>query len=146
MPIKITKRKPLRDIQLPTGLLRRVTKQYMTAAGVALAVIILAAYYKTPTYLPGLAIAAALAYLATSTAYDFDSGGITELAVICNNVNTYPMRDTTHVTFRTDDDDPKFYSFVIPGKSARRTLTPNAPYLIYFKTERTGTLLAFTPL
>lgn len=141
-----TQRKSLWEIQLPTGLQRKVAKQYIAAATVTLLISILAIYYMTPIYLAGLAIPAALVYLAASTAYDFDRGAIEELAVVCNNVTTYLMRDTTHVTFRTNDEDPRFYSFVIPGKTAKRDLIPNAPYLIYFKPERTGALLGFTPL
>ena len=141
-----TRKKSLREIQLPTGLQRKTVKQYMTAAVIALLVVILAIYYTPPISLPGLAIPAALVYLAASTAYDFDRGSIMEVAVICNNVSTYPMRDTTHVTFRTDGEDPRFYSFVIPGKSARHDLLPNAPYLIYFRPEQPGTLLSFTQL
>lgn len=141
-----TKKDPLWRVQLPTGLQRKVAKQIMTAAVITLAVVILAVYYMTPIYLTGLAIPAALVYLALSMAQDFERGAITEMAVVCNNVSTYPLRDTTHVTFRTDGEDPNFYSFVIPGKTARRDMIPNAPYLIYFKVNQPTTLLGYTPL
>lgn len=136
----------LRSIDLPTGLQKKVIKQYLTALLMAFAVIALAIYNNSPTYLFGLMISAGLVYLGISTTFDFDDGKITELAVICTSVRTYHMRNTTHVVFRTNEDTPKYFSFIIPGKKVSNELIPNSGYIIYFHKKNPETLLSFSPV
>lgn len=136
----------LYNIDLPTGLQRKVIKQYLTALLMAFAVVILAIYNKSPAYLSGLMISMGLVYLGISTTFDFDAGEIIELAVICTSVRTYHMRNTTHVIFRTDEDTPKYFSFIVPGKKVRNELIQNSGYVIYFRKKAPETLLSFSPI
>lgn len=110
----------------------------------AFLVVFLAVFYKTPSYLFGLVIPAGLVYLGISTTHDFDDGSIVELAVLCTGVATYKLRKTTHVTFRTDDDPPKFLSFILPGKEEK--IFPNSAYIIYFNQRQPETLLGYTAI
>lgn len=136
--------KKLRQIQLPSGLRLTVGKRYLTALAMILAIIAMAIYDKRPSYLLGLAIPAALIYLGVSTTLDFQSGAIEELAVICTSVRTYKARETTHVVFRTEDETPRYFAFVLPGKSHSEKLIPNSAYVIYFQSDRPESLLGYT--
>lgn len=136
----------LRKIELPTALQRKVYKQYLTAIIMVLFLIFLSVYTKNTGYLPGLLIPAGLVYLGIRTTLDFDSGEIIELAVICTSVHTYLMRDTTHVIFRTEEETPRYFSFVIPGKKVSKSLIPNSGYIIYFQKNTPETLLGFSPI
>lgn len=140
------RKKPLRDIQLPHGLQEKVGKQYLTAVVMTIAIIILAIYYRSPSHLFGIVIPVALIYLGINTTYDFDDGNIEELAVVCTSVNTYKMRDTTHVVFRTEDNPPKYFSFIIPGKHEADKLIPNSSYVIYFNSDHPESLLGYVQL
>lgn len=138
------RRKSLREIDLPSGLEKRVLKQYFTAILMGLIVLGLAIYYREPSYLWALAIPAGLVYLAVTTTYEYNDGKITELAVICTSVNTLKLRRSTHVTFRTDDDPPRYYNFIIPGKV--ENIFPNSGYVIYFSQAQPDKLLGYTPV
>lgn len=137
-------KRKFREIVLPSGLQQKVTKQYLAAFFMTIVIITFAVYYREARYLFALFIPSALIYLGVSTSYAFDEGNIIEVAVICTSVNTYRMRDTTHVTFRTNDDPPKYYNFILPGKTEK--IFPNSGYIIYFNCTQPDRLIGYTPV
>lgn len=135
----------LRDIPLPDGLYRRVVQQYALAAAFVIISIVLCILYKEPVYLCGFIISGVLTFLGISTTLDFANGKIIELPVICASVNVIAMRKTTRVVFRTNEDFPTYYEFLVPGKS-ENSINPNYAYIIYFDPDKPRELLGYTPI
>jgi hypothetical protein len=133
----------LGDIVLPTGLQRRFIQQLLTSGAVFIVTIILVVYYRTPQCLLGFVIAGILAYQAVTTKLDYAAGKITELCVLCANVEVMKVRNKTRVVFRTTGDVPDYYEFFVPGK---KSFIPNHPYVIYFNDKNPKVLLAQSPL
>lgn len=135
----------LSDIVLPDGLQRRVLKQYGMAIAVALFSIVLCVVYKEPTYLCGLIITGVLIYLGIETKLDFAAGKIMEIPVICASVNAIAVRKSMRVVFRSNDEFPTYYEFIVPGKDTSR-INPNFAYIIYFDPNKPKELLGYTPI
>lgn len=135
----------LKDIQLPDGIQKRVITQYLTAIVIAILTTWVAIYYKNPMLAAGYLIAGALVLLGINTKLDFASGSIIELPVICASVSMAPLRDTTRVVFRTNNEIPSYYEFYVPGRHKDTFLT-NYAYIIYYKASSPKTLLGYTQL
>lgn len=133
----------LRDITLPDGIHRRVMKQYLTGAAVALLTVWICVYYRNPACAAGFAISGALVYFGISTKLDYAAGSIQELPVICASATVGTLRNTTRVVFRTQEEIPSYFEFFVPGR-LRNTFLPNYAYVIYFKQDAPKTLLGFT--
>lgn len=139
------KPKRLWEINLPTGVQQKVLKQYLTAVGIAILTMWTCIYYNEPKYILGLLISGVLVYLGISTTLDYADGKIIELPVICSSVVSPVFQKTTNVVFRTNDDIPKYFEFVIPGK-VKNGLYPNYAYVIYFKEDDPKSLIGYTQL
>ena len=137
--------KRLRDINLPSGLMRRVIKQYLVAAAISIISIWFCIYYKEVTFLVGLAIAGWVVYMGIGTTYDYAEGKITELAVLCASVNEVALRKQTRVIFRTADEIPTYFEFLLPGKRSK-DFSPNFSYVIYYKEDDPKNLLGYVQL
>ena len=136
----------LRQIDLPSALQRRVWIQYLAAVGLTLAILVMGGYYHNPTYLIGLLIPVALVFLGVTTTMEYDEGKILEVPVVCTSSETFRLRDTTHVVFRTDEEVPQYFSFVVPGKNQQEKFIPNSSYVIYFREDRPHELIGFLQL
>ena len=135
----------LRDIVLPDGLHRRVVKQYLTGIALAVLTLWLCISYQNPGYAAGFAISGALIYFGISTKLDFAAGTIQELPVICASVVVGTVRNTTRVVFRTQEETPSYFEFIVPGRSRNSFLT-NYAYIIYFNPSAPKTLLGYTQI
>lgn len=142
---KSVKEPRLKDIFLPDGLYRRVMKQYALAIVFVIISIVLCIVNTEPVYLCGFIVSGVLTYLGISTTLDFANGKIVEIPVICASVNTVAMRKITRVVFRSNDDFPTYYEFLIPGKADTR-INPNYAYIIYFNPDVPRELLGYTPI
>lgn len=134
----------LRDIILPSGLHDRYIKGFIGAFIVALLSTVLLVMYKTPQCCIGYIVAGALVYLSISIKLDFASGEITELSVICTSVSFRIGSKSVKVGFRTNDDVPRYYSFIVPGKADQ--FNENHVYAIYFREKDPQKLLAYIEL
>lgn len=132
-------------IPLPTGLHTRVVKQIVTAIVVAIITIVLCIFYMTPQCLIGFAVSGALVYLAISVKIDYRSGKIKEHCFICASVNSMPLRKTTRIVFRTQEEIPLYFEFIVPGKKNVEFI-PNHVYLVYFREDQPKELLGYTSL
>lgn len=135
----------LRDIQLPDGLHLHVIKQYLTAALIAIITVVLLAVYKDAMYSVGFILTGVLAYMGIETTMDYAEGKITEVAVTCATVQHIFGRKTTRVVFRTDEEAPEYFEFIIPGKQIHKYVA-NYAYIIYFKANQPNILLGSTAL
>lgn len=142
-PVAATEKIRLRDITLPDGIHRRVMKQYLTGAAVALLTVWVCVYYRNPACAAGFAISGALVYFGISTKLDYAAGSIRELPVICASATVGTLRNTTRVVFRTQEEIPSYFEFFVPGR-LRNTFLPNYAYIIYFKQDAPKILLGFT--
>lgn len=129
-------------IPLPTAIQRRAYMQYFAAVGVALFCIFMAIFNRDLRYLMGIAISVALVYLGISTTLDYANGKIVEMAVLCANVNESRLKKNTIVVFRTNEDIPKYFEFVVPGKHGHK-FQLNAVYIIYFDPTKKNVLLGY---
>ena len=77
---------------------------------------------------------------------EYDEGKILEVPVVCTSSETFRLRDTTHVVFRTDEEVPQYFSFVVPGKNQQEKFIPNSSYVIYFREDRPHELIGFLQL
>lgn len=145
MPSTVNGKWRLRDIILPDGIHRRVMKQYLTGAAVAVLTLWICVYYRNPAYVAGFAISGALVFFGISTKLDYAAGSIQELPVICASVTVGTFRNTTRVVFRTQEDIPSYFEFFVPGR-LRNTFLPNYAYVIYFKQDTPKSLLGFTQI
>lgn len=118
-------------IPLPTALRRRAFLQYFMAIGVILFCIFMSIFYRDPRYMIGVVISIALVYLGISTTLDYANDKIAELTVLCANFNESRFRNKTSVVFRTNEDVPQYFEFILPGKQAHK-FQLNAVYVIYF--------------
>ena len=66
--------------------------------------------------------------------------------MVCTSSETFRLRDTTHVVFRTDEEVPQYFSFVVPGKNQQEKFIPNSSYVIYFREDRPHELIGFLQL
>lgn len=134
----------LRDIMLPSGLQDRYIKGFIGAFIVAIISTILLVMYKTPQCCIGYVVAGALVYLSISIKLDFASEKIIELSVICTSVSFRVGSKSVKVGFRTNDDVPRYYSFIVPGKAEQ--FNENHVYAIYFRENDPQKLLAYIEL
>lgn len=139
------KRAKRSDVALPDGIRKRIMKQYFTAAAIAFLTMLLSIGYKQPLYLVGFIISGVLIYLGLMTRVDFVEGNIEEIPVICASVNRGFLRKTTRIVFRTTDDVPTYYEFIVPGKMENE-ISPNYAYVIYFRARNPKELIGYTAI
>lgn len=131
--------------ELPDGIRKRMIKQYLTAGAIAFLTMLLSIGYRQPLYLAGFIISGVLVYLGVATKADFIAGNIEEIPVICASVSRGVLRKTTRVVFRTADETPAYYEFIVPGKMEHE-IFPNYAYIIYFRSRNPKELIGFTPI
>lgn len=137
----------LRDIVLPSALSTRYVMYFIAAAAFVILALVIFAMYATAQSCIGFIFAGVLVYMAIDMKLSYAKGKIEELAVICTSLSRDIVRNTTRVTFRTDEDIPKYYDFYMPLKSRRLTnIEPNHVYVIYFRPDNPHNLLGFTPI
>ena len=127
---------------LPTPLHRRMIGCYLFAGAVTVASIVFSIYFRQPRLLLGILVAGYVAYIGYSMRRDYFNGDILEVVLICSSVAARPLRNTTKVIFRTDDEIPDYYSFIVPKKWAE-DFAPNVAYLIYFNAKTPSQLLTY---
>ena len=132
-------------IILPTGLQMRVMKQYLMAIAVTILTIVLVIVYKTPQCLAGFVVAGTLVYMAITTKYDYRDGKIKELCLLCSSITPMKVRNSARLIFRSQDDIPLYYEFILPGKKHSEFML-NQVYVVYFKEDDPKNLLGHTPL
>ena len=129
----------------PSGLQLRETKLYLVAGAATIATTVLIVNYKTIQCLIGYVLAGVLVYLALSVRADYYEGKISELCLICASVTQRHVRNTTQVMFRTQEDLPKYYEFIVPGNN-QANFKANQVYLVYFREENPKQLLGHTQM
>jgi|GEM_PF-5200623 hypothetical protein len=129
----------------PSGLQLRETKLYLVAGAATIATTVLIVNYKTIQCLMGYVLAGVLVYLALSVRADYYEGKISELCLICASVTQRHVRNTTQVMFRTQEDLPKYYEFIVPGNN-QTNFKANQVYLVYFREENPKQLLGHTQM
>ena len=139
-----SREEPSRE-DLPTALQRRQFGCYIFSGLLAIFSIILAIYFKELRLLIGILIALYIAYMGFSIKRDFLRGDIIEALLICSSVAANPLSKNAKVIFRTDDDVPDYYSFIVPKKWTEN-FTPNVMYLVYFNTHTPNNLLGYEQL
>ena len=132
---------------LPYALSTRFAKSIALAALLFIVTIVLLALYKTLQCCLGFIISGYFVYLAISLKIDFAQGEIEEVAALCTSVNQMLSQKSCRVVFRTGEDAPVYYQFVVSGdKKYLSGLQPNTVYAIYFRLNNPKDLLGFTQL
>lgn len=139
----------LRDIELPTALMKQYQKEWVAAIIALIATIVLIVELQSIQCVLGFILTGFFVYMAISIKLDYASGRIREVVTVCVSVKS--AGTNTKVVFREDKDDdkeqPTYYDFIIPGrKRHNKTLEPNYVYVIYFRKDVKNSLLAFTQL
>lgn len=142
---KEKRRLSLRDIALPDGLFNQVVKQVVAAVLLTICVVTVAIYTKDPRYLVAISIAVALIYMAVMIVLDYHKGEILEVPLICTSVNSRIRKNATRVVFRTGEEFPTYYEFVLSGHR-ERDFQANFTYVVYFRKSNPKELLGYTPL
>ena len=127
---------------MPSVVQKRIFTNYLLAIGLSFLVLFLAIYYKEPSFLVGFFMPVFLAYLGIKTKNDYYNGYVDEVPVLCHNINENVTHNKVRVVFRTGDDSPVYYEFVIP-KFQARNLQINEIYVIYFNTKTPRLLMGY---
>lgn len=130
-------------ITLPTKLAELCRKQLVVAAGICIGSASFAIAMKNGRFLMFMVFALLLAYRAFNIRKSFFNGAIVEEAVICTSVRRSVVKDSVVVSFRTDEDTPRFFQFVVPDKRLMDQFIPNATYIVYFNIYEQTRLLAY---
>lgn len=133
------------SIELPTALAEREVKLYIFAVISALLGVVMSIALASPHFLILLGFAAFFVYTGISSRFDFRDGKIVELSLLCFNVQkTSRLSSDFYVSFRTEDEIPTYYRFLVRDK--RGVFFPGCPYLVYYHTRNPSQLLAFYQL
>ena len=141
---------------LPTGIKTLVIKRVAGAIIVGLLTLVFTIMTKNPRALFGLVVVAYLVYLAVSVVQDFRKERIIELPVMCTSctISTArkivsstisPSSAKSTVVFRTLDEEPSYYTFIVPGNRTEE-IQPNVTYVIYFNENNPTQLLGCVQL
>ena len=129
---------------LPTALQQMIIREILFSIVLLIFVLTLTFWEKNPRYLAGLIIAAFFAYQAYSVKLDYREGKIREESVRCVSIHPRRNRKDQRVVFRTEDDPPRYFEFLLPASSP--SLLPDAVYVIYYRQAEPGKLLAYLEL
>ena len=152
--------KKLWEIELPTGLQERYTKNLVIALLFAIVTIVLLIRFWTVQCCIGFAVSGFLLYKAIELKLDYADGKIKEKAVICASVRYNALSHMVHVTFREDSNNEeisiRYYTFNIPERASIFTRSTdvytssdfeiNHVYVIYFKDANDSNLLGYVEL
>ncbi len=132
----------VRDVDLPTGLREQVYKIYLLACVAALVTTVAMIVLKSLELAVGYFFAFCFLGLGYTTHKDYGAGKIDERVLLCTSIDRLTMRNQVRVVFRTQEEIPTYYSFVI-AKKRGKLLLPNIVYIVY---SRNNQLVAFQQL
>lgn len=130
--------------ELPEALYSLRVKQYCFAVVVLFASVGFAIGLKDWRVLFFVLLSLYLAYSGYSLASKYKDGDIEELILICSAVRPSSLKDNVTVSFRTDDEIPSFYQFIVPGKRNAEKFIPNTAYVLFVSKSDPMHILAYT--
>ena len=141
------------DNSLPTPLFRLVVRQFAFAAVFVVLAVVCAIVTKRVGALAVSIIGAYMAYLGAMIIRDYRNGEILEIPLICTSATISmarkvmsstisPSAAKTTVTFRSADEYPTYYNFVLTG-NRENEFFPNVPYMVYFRKNEPKELLGY---
>lgn len=129
---------------LPEALSNLRIKQYCFAVIAFFASIGFAIGLKDWRILFFILLSLYLAYSGYSLGTKYKNGDIEEHLLVCSAVRPSTLKDNVTVSFRTDEDIPAFYQFVIPGKKNAEKFIPNTVYVLYVAKSDPTHILTYT--
>lgn len=141
--------KTLRELffSLPDGLFRVALQQIVVAAITLILGIAALIFTRAPQSAILFAASGWLIWMALSTCFDYQSGEILEMPLICVSVQQgVKVQNRTRVVFRTQDEDcPSYFEYFIPGRKVNH-FVENYVYVLYVRKSNPKLLIGFQPL
>lgn len=129
--------------ELPTGLSKKVFMEFLTGAAFFVGTIVVLIMTKTPEMTFGFLLAAWFIWMGLSIVFDWQSGEIVEMALVCVSCTKQPMQSQLRVMFRTPNEEiPSYYEYRFPSKN-RTQFMPNMTYIIYTRRSLPQILLGY---
>ncbi len=133
-------------VELPSGLSRKVFLEFLAGAAFFVGTVVMLIATKTPEMALGFLLAAWFVWMGLSIVFDWQSGEIEEVVLVCVSCSKVPMRDRVRVMFRTPNEEiPSYYEYNFPSKN-RAQFMPNMTYVIYIRRSTPQILLGYQAL
>lgn len=128
----------------PELLSRKQSLEYLVAGVIVVGAIICTLTFKLPKALLLALLGLVFVYKGLQLKVRWESGRIVQQVLICQSVRKSSVKDRINLTFfNGDEENPLYYSFLLPGKRNADDFIIGAVYIVYFDLDNPKELITY---